>query len=224
MVPGIAHTVRKRLTVRHVLAMVAFLAIFYGVTRDADMLVAVALALGLGETVEILRDTPSIDNRWVHAGLGTFVAVGSLAWVGYELTIAATSRGPAWFPGLTFLAGVWILLDARRDFLEEPEHESSPELGTSKMMLILNHAHLVVDELKGGPKTVPELAEECDLTESRIRDVLEFATDDGMIYRVGGAECSPDRYALDESKVGGVAFVRSNGKRILRRFARPFHR
>ena len=92
------------------------------------------------------------------------------------------------------------------------------------MMLILNHAHLVVDELQAGPKTVPELAEGCDLTESCIRDVLEVATEDGMIYRVSDTERSPARYALDESKVGGVAFVRSNGKRILRRLARPFRR
>ena len=106
MVPGIARTARERLTIRHVLSIAAFLTIFYGVTRDVDTLVVIVIALGLTETIEILRDTPSIDNQWVHAGIGTFVAVGSLAWFAYELTIAAATGGPAWFPGLTFLAGV----------------------------------------------------------------------------------------------------------------------
>jgi hypothetical protein len=46
-----------------------------------------------------------------------------------------------------------------------------------------------------------------------------------MIYRVNaGTSEDGKRYALDESKVGGLAFVRSNGKRILRRLARPFQR
>jgi len=46
-----------------------------------------------------------------------------------------------------------------------------------------------------------------------------------MVYRVdGGPSDDLERYALDESKVGGVAFVRSNGKRIAQRLARPFRR
>jgi len=57
-----------------------------------------------------------------------------------------------------------------------------------------------------------------NLTESRIREVLDFGTDDGMIYPVDtDTSDTTKRYALDESKVGGLAFVRSNGKRILRR-------
>ena len=46
-----------------------------------------------------------------------------------------------------------------------------------------------------------------------------------MVYRVGSErDDDGERYALDESKAGGIAFVRSNGKRILRRLARPFQR
>ena len=92
-------------------------------------------------------------------------------------------------------------------------------------MLVMNHAHLVVEELKQEPKTVAELANACDLTESRVREALDVGTDDGMIYRVDSErDDGGERYALDESKVGSVAFVRSNGKRILRRLARPFQR
>jgi len=54
--------------------------------------------------------------------------------------------------------------------------------------------------------------------------VLDFGTDDGMIYQSILTDDTTKRYALDESKVGGLAFVRSDGKRILRRLARPFQR
>jgi predicted transcriptional regulator len=98
-------------------------------------------------------------------------------------------------------------------------------MSASEMMLVMNHARLVVKELKQGPKTVPELADACDLTESRVREALDVITDDGMIYPVDGSPSDDvERYALNESKVGGVAFVRSNGKRILRRLMRPFRR
>jgi len=98
-------------------------------------------------------------------------------------------------------------------------------MSASEMMLVMNHAHLVVVELKQEPKTVAELADACDLTESRVCEALKIGTDDGMIYRIDtGTSEDGKRYALDESKVGGLAFVRSNGKRILRRLARPFQR
>jgi len=65
----------------------------------------------------------------------------------------------------------------------------------------------------------------CDLTEPRGRSALAVTTNGGIVYRVGdGSIDDIERYALDESKVGGVAFVRSSGKRILRRLARPFRR
>jgi hypothetical protein len=38
-------------------------------------------------------------------------------------------------------------------------------MSASEMMLVMNHAHLVVEELKQEPKTVAELADACDLTE-----------------------------------------------------------
>jgi len=221
----LARTVRERLTVRHVLPMVAFLALVYGFTRAVETTVAIAFGFALVETIQILRETPSIDDRWVGIGNGVFITVVSLAWLAYELTVASNTGGPAWFPGLTALIGVWFLFDARRDFAEGRDSYSDEEMDASEMMLVMNHAHLVAEALKQGPKTIPELADACDLTESRVREALEVGTDDGMIYRVNsGSTRDTERYALDESKVGGIAFVRSNGKRIVRRLARPFRR
>jgi len=111
------------------------------------------------------------------------------------------------------------------DFADSTSSDEPDDMSASEVMLVMNHAHLVVEELKQGPKTVTELADACNLTESRIREVLDFGTDDGMIYPVDtDTSDTTKRYALDESKVGGLAFVRSNGKRILRRLARPFQR
>jgi len=222
MVPGLAETLRERFTIRHLLPHAAFLALAYGITRSTDILIALTIALVLGETVETLRETPAIDNRWVQSGIGVFVTVGSLTWLAYELTIAANTGGPAWFPALMILAGLWFLLDARKDFAEGKSSYPSDTMDTSEMMLVMNHGHLVVEELKEGSKTVTELAERCDLTESRVREALDVATDDGMVYPVSeDSRDDTERYALDESKVGGVAFIRSNGKRIIRRLTRP---
>lgn len=223
MVPGIGHTIRDRLTLRHILPYAAFLALFYGVTRNTNTLIAVTIALGLAEGIDILQETPSVNNRWVQAGIGVFVSVASLAWLAFELA-ASTTSSPVWFPAVTFLAGVWFLLDARSGI---PKERVSPDdkMGANEVMLVINHWHLIVDELKSGPKSVPELAEQCGLTESRVRGSLDLATDDGMVYRTDDRSPTDDvQYALDESKVGGIAFIRSNGKRLIRRLLRPLRR
>lgn len=225
MASPVLHTVRDRLTGRHLLAMAALLALVYGVTRSVDTVVGVVLALVFAETVQVLQETPTVDDRWVQVGIGAFVTVASLAWLAYELTAGAGTGGPAWFPGLTALVGVWFLLDARTAFAEGRARSSPPddEMDAGDVMLVMSHAHLVTEELQSGPKTVAELAEACDLTESRVRESLDVATEEGIVYRTNAdAPGDAERYALDESKVGGLAFVRSNGRRVLRRLARPF--
>lgn len=220
---SLTRTVRDRLTVRHLLPMVAFLALFYGFTRSLETTAAIAFSMVLVESIDVLREAPGVDDRWVGVGIGTFVTVVSLAWLFFELTDPTETGWRQWFPALTALVGLWFLLDARRDFAEgrkrRPERD---ELNASETMRVMNHAHLVVEELRERPKTVPELADACDLTESRVREALKIASDDDMVYRVDDAERDDsERYALDESKVGGVAFVRFNVRRVLRRLARP---
>lgn len=209
---------RQRLSARTVLTFGAVLALAYGVTREADVVLGVALGLTVVETVQALGETPSIDDQWVGLGIGGFVTVASLGWLGYEL--ATGPAGPVWFPVLTALAGVWFVLDARAG---GQTYGNDEEMDATEVMTVLNHAALVVDELKDGPKTVPELAEACDLTESRVREALDVGRDDGTIY-VAESDTADDkrRYALDESRLGLVAFVRLNGARLLNRLRRPF--
>ncbi len=202
--------------------MVAILALVYWFTDSVWTTVGIALGVVLIESRGVLRETPSIDDQSLAVGEGVFILLASLAWLTYELTAGAGTGGPAWFPALTALAGGWFLLDARRGPDREPWSERDEEMDAGEVMLVMNHAHLITDELEKAPRTVPELAEACDLTESRVREALAFATDDDVVYRVDDDPAEADRYALDESKVGAVAFVRSNGRRILRRLARPF--
>jgi len=166
---SIGRTARDHLTGRYVLSLVAFLALVYGVTQDLEMVFAIALGLAFVETISILRETPTVDSRWVGVGLGAFITVASLAWFAWELTAAAGTGGPVWFPAVTSLIGVWFFLDARKDFADGANSHAPDDMDASEMMLVMNHGHLVVEELKHGPKTVLELADACDLTESRVR-------------------------------------------------------
>ncbi|ELY94101.1 hypothetical protein [Natrialba taiwanensis] len=228
MPSAIVRTARDRLTVRHVLPMIAVLVLLYAITRSVDTLVLVTIPLVLAETLQVLRDTPTVDDRWIQLGTGAFIAVVSLAWLSHELTAGAAAGGPAWFPALTALIGVWFLLDARNPAVTDrtPSPDADEDMSANEVMLVLNHVHLVAEELKSDPepKTVAELADACDLTDSRVHEALDLMTDDGTVYRVDRGSADAARYELDEAKVGGVAFVRSNGKRIVRRLARPFRR
>jgi hypothetical protein len=91
----------------------------------------------LGEVIQVFQKTPTIDDRWVQVGVGTFVTLGSIAWLGYELTVASSTGGPTWFPGLTALVGVWFLLDARKDFLDGSDDRPYDDMGANEVMVVM---------------------------------------------------------------------------------------
>lgn len=241
-VPALLRTVREKTTLRSVaLAAAVFGALALLSDDPVGTLLAVGPAFVLAGSFSVLYDTPDVDSRYVTAGVGTVVFLGSLAWFWYETwgPGAVPGGGADWFPLLTAVVGAWILLDARKDFAEGRNADRSTandDLDAAEVLLLMNHAYLVVEELRDGdPKTVAELAAACDLTASRVRDAIAVAGDEGMVYRVDGgreagmgseseSELGPaaPRYALDESKAGYVAFVRGNAARVLRRLARPF--
>ena len=223
MLPGIVRTASERLTVRHILSLAAFLAIIYGVTREVDVVIGATVGLVVLETVAVLRETPTVADRWIQLGIGAFVSLASVGWLAYELTVTGNSSGPTWFPVLTFLAGVWFLTETRNDVRGKYTDSTTEEMSSSDVMLVLNHAHLITEELKTGPKTLEELAESCDLTVSRVEEAVEVASDEGIIHQVSNEESDDTvRYALDESQLGGSAFVRTNGKRLVQRMLEPF--
>lgn len=224
MISALVRTARDRLTKRHVLGYVAAVAIVYGLSQNGSLVLGIATAFVVTEAMALVRETPGIDGRWAGVGIGVFVTGLSLVWFAYEYAVPA-SDGPLWFPALTAGVGVWFLLDTRRDFVEGRRRDGTQpvdDMTSSEAMLVMNHAHLVSTELESGPKTVPELAAACDLTESRVREVIDVVGDDGTIYPLEeSAGDDATRHALDESKVGAVAFVRSIVGPVARRLIRP---
>ena len=51
--------------------------------------------------------------------------------------------------------------------------------------------HLVAEELKDGPKAVAELADACNMTESRVQEALNYREQANTTY--GGARRKPRR-------------------------------
>src|SRR6056297_954569 len=117
MLAALTRTARERMTLRHLLGYLAAIALVYGFTRDLSMILGIGTAFAISEAMALVRETPGIDGRWAGVGTGLFVTGLSLVWFAYEYAVPAAD-GPLWFPLLTAGAGVWFLLDARRDFVE----------------------------------------------------------------------------------------------------------
>ncbi|WP_254545530.1 hypothetical protein [Halomarina pelagica] len=224
MLAALLRTVRERYTLRHLAGYVAVL----GVCRLAfdfsiDRLATLGISIVGIELWFLVRDTVDPTPWKEKVGVGVLVLAGS-AVMGYD--VARGGDGAAWFPVLTTLGGLWLLLDAACDRRYGPRDRSRrsalDDVDQSEFMLYATHANLVVQELRRGPRTIEELAAACDLTESRVEEALEAAAG-GIVHRRG------DRYVVDEAKLGAWAFVRDGGRglarlpvRAARRAARPF--
>ena len=223
--PSIIDAVRRRFSVSGVVAWGLAIGLLYALTDDPDVLLGIALAFVLTESMNLVRDVPSVDERWVKAGAGALLAVGATVWLALELGGSAVPDDLL-FPVLGVLAGLWLVLDARVDFREGRRFgdiENVDDLEAGEAMVIMQHARLIGNELEAGPRTVPELAEACDLTESRVREAIEIAGRDGSIYQVEGDAEQP-RYALDERRMGasGLGLLAVGGLRnFAARLARP---
>ncbi len=123
-----------------------------------------------------------------------------------------------------------MLLDARRDLADGCRPDRSwvdDDVNPNDVVLLMNHGNLVMGKLREGPRTVPELAAACGLTQSRVRDAIEVAADVGMVYRLDGpghidwTGRYAGQYTFDESKAVGWSFVRGTAARLARRLARP---
>jgi DNA-binding transcriptional ArsR family regulator len=73
-------------------------------------------------------------------------------------------------------------------------------------------AHAVRDE----PRTVSELAEDLDLTESRVKRALSVLAEKDMIY------CTDDTYHASEYMTDKLSPVKRFVRWVPRRLARPF--
>lgn len=223
--PSILDTLRQRLSVFGIVSWALTLGVVYGLTGNRGIVLGIAFAAVLSEPMQLLREHPSVDKRWLKAGIGTVIAVSATAWLALELRASVAPRELS-FPVLSLLGGLWLVLDARVDFHEGRQFGDAEELDdleAGEVMVVTQHARLIASELEAGPRTVPELAEACDLTESRVREAIEIAGQDATIYPVD-PEADQPRYALDERRLGasGLGRLAVGGlKGLAARLARP---
>ena len=171
--------------------------------------IVVTVVVFVGDSVELARQLPGLDERHFRLALGLIaVAAGAVGYWGQgDATVAAVGVG----------GGGWLMLDALYSLREgiRSGGDRSVDADSSEMFLSMQVGHLVAKELRDGPKTVPEIADGCDMTESRVREALDYHEQADTAYRDG------DQWYLDESKVGAWAFVRDNTRLALIRFLRP---
>lgn len=225
----------RRLSVRGVFKWALLLGGLYAVTGNASLVAGILTAVVITEAVDVLNAVPGVDERWVKAGFAVVFLAISGVWLWADLR-EPTSDGFVWVPVVAVGGALWLLLDTRADFVqgrrggEANGTDDLDELSSREAMLLIQHTSLVADHLREGPKTIPELAVECDLTESRVRDAIEIAGDDGTVYPVDdpGADEDADsqpRYAVDDRKLGVGGFGRQAAgglSGLARRLVRPF--
>ena len=192
----------------YAVGLIALFGIASGFTWSQAIIVT-AIVL-LSESAELTRPLPGLDERHFRLVLGLIaVAAGGVAyWAQGDTTVAAVGVG----------GGGWLMLDAlyslRQGIQSSDDEMADPN--SSEVFLSMQVGHLVAEELKHGPKTVPELAAACDMTESRVREALDYHEQADTAYRDNG------QWHLDESNIGKWAFVRDNTRNALYRFFRPF--
>ena len=208
------------------------------VTGNIALVAGLATAFLVTETRQVLKDAPGVDDRWVTVGLAIVLLAVSFVWLVAEFRQPAAVR-TLWAPVAAILGSLWLLLDARVDFIYDQSHGSSDpadNLTPDVFLLRMLRVNRIADTLGSDQKTIPEIAAACDLTESQVRVAIEFTGDDGPIVRVddkpaestGGDAVTdssePPQYTLDTRQLGvsGVSRMAAGGlAKLLRRLARP---
>lgn len=205
---------RQRFTARRLLGFVAFVAVLYAfLDFTVDGIVAVCIGLAAVELVGVATDADVVPDRHVKAGVGAFVLVGSVA---LAVAFARTGDGELWLPACTFLAGAWFLADAAADARTGTSPDPLEDVDSrSDVMSKLKHANRITTALDDGPLTREELHDACDLDPECVDDALAISTKQGIVVRDG------ERYRLDRSELGTVAFLRGLLTAPVRRVVRP---
>lgn len=201
---------RERLSVRKLVSFVALLVVFRVLFEmDWSTIVLVATMAVIFESFDLARVAPNLDERYLLLVLGLLpLGIGvALLWTGENPPLGV----------LTTAVGAWLLLDTAYNVRNglHPGDASDDDLSSRDALLLMQVGNLVAEELEDGPKTVDELVDACDMTETRIRDALEFHERAGTAHRDNG------RWVLDESHIGPWAFVRDTTRRVGARLLRP---
>lgn len=179
---------------------------------------AIGIVAGLLVGVPFLTaliDTVGLDLEPGPAG----VALGTLV-------VAAGSSllldGGHWIGWGVVVIGAWILLDGidewRRDDVSADATAGEDDVSKGDVFRYGEYNRWLLEELRAAdrPLTAAEIQSRTGLTEDDFEHLLESHGESGPIERVGNG------YALDESELGSVAFVRNLVRTIGGRLFRPF--
>jgi len=222
---------RQRFSVPGVVKWTLLLGGLYVVTGNGSLVAGLLTAAVISEAVDVLNAMPGVDERWVKAGFSVVFLGISGVWLWADLR-EPTTDGFVWIPIVAVGGGLWLLLDTRADFVQGRQVSEpgglgdTDDLSSREAMRLIQHTSLVANHLSDeDPQTVPELAVDCGLTESRVREAIEIAGDDGTVSPVGEDAEGQQRYAVDDRMLGASGFGRMAAgglSGVARRIVRPF--
>ncbi|WP_276253778.1 hypothetical protein [Halomontanus rarus] len=220
-------SLRERIDTTDLGVLVVLLAALYVTTDGAlESMTSVFGALLAVPLFKWVLEAADIDDTTAGLLLGSVVAALGVGAVIFEESI--------WIGTGALAVGCWLVLDTvyeSRTGNGEPtavetgtdEGEDADDITEAEMYTLMGHSQWVIEALQEAsrPLSAAELRERTGLTDDELEDVLEITRDNGTVERVGNG------YVVDESELGGVAFVRgivrSVGSRLLRplRLFRP---
>lgn len=204
---------------RTLVATAAVLAVLVAITDATASTIApmaiILLALIAHDAADDRYDLPQGSN-WLFYGVSVALAGVAIAFI-----------VETWWLALVLVVpGLWFALDGATTMRYEPEAERhefvadvDEEDGT-EVMFRMQTLNLVYQQLRDAdaPRTPAELAEEVDLTESRVESALGYLESRGQVERSG------DRYGAVPPRWGRLTPVVDFLTWIPRRIARPFRR
>lgn len=204
---------------RTLVATAAALAVLVVVTDATPWTIApmavILLALVVHDAADDRYDLPRGSN-WVAYGSSVVLAGVAIAFV-----------VETWWLALVLVVpGLWFVLDGTTTMRYEPEtdrHEFLADVDDedgTEVMFRMQTLNLVYQQLRDAdaPRTPAKLAEEVDLTESRVESALGYLESRGQVERTG------DRYEAVPPRWGRLTPLVDFLTWVPRRIARPFRR
>jgi len=189
----------------------AALVVFTGSTlRSLAPVVVLSAAMLAYNAADEAYDLPDGTNSIAY-GVG-LVAVGALLALGYATR----------FGGVVLLAGVWVVLDGATAVRYGPARTPhrfvvGPDAEATLRMQVLHTVHRRL-RAADGARTPEDLADACDLTESRVTSALDYLVHRGRVERVEAG------YRPVPQKWGRATPVAQFASWLPRRLLRPFDR
>lgn len=212
MVEKLVDVIRREYSIYDLLLAGAFLVLLYTIIESAVVVAGIGIGLLVIALMNVVTKLPDVPSRSGRIARSAVLLIVSASWFVYGLATGAGIENG--IPAILLVGAVWLVItEVRSDVTQE--HTATEAVSSTEAMVQLQHTQLVIEELQRGPKTATELANDCDLTESRVKQALQILTDDDGVYVIDHDEGTP-KYAVNESKLGKMAFVRFIGKRLLR--------